>query len=152
MDVQEGYNHFNGKEALAFCRERHNLPDGDNQRGKNQQALLTGLIRSTMSPKILIHANGMINSVAGNADTNMSEKQMKVLIRMQLDTLAGWDIESVAAVGDSSGKKRCYSYNEETYELSGELSHKVYHLGQKVRVRVADADALKRTVDFTVVE
>ena len=45
-----------------------------------------------------------------------------------------------------------YSYNEETYELSGELSHKVYHLGQKVRVRVADADALKRTVDFTVVE
>ena len=45
-----------------------------------------------------------------------------------------------------------YSYNEETYELSGELSHKVYHLGQKVRGRVADADALKRTVDFTVVE
>lgn len=45
-----------------------------------------------------------------------------------------------------------YSYNEETYELSGELSKKVYHLGQKVRVRVADADALRRTVDFTVVE
>ena len=45
-----------------------------------------------------------------------------------------------------------YSYNEETYELSGELSQKVYHLGQKVRVRVADADALRRTVDFTVVE
>lgn len=21
MDVQEGYNHFNGKEALAFCRK-----------------------------------------------------------------------------------------------------------------------------------
>ena len=63
-----------------------------------------------MSPKILIRANGMINSVAGNADTNMSEKQMKALIRMQLDTLAGWDIESIAAVGDSSGKRRCYSY------------------------------------------
>ena len=31
-------------------------------------------------------------------------------------------------------------------------SKKVYHLGQKVTVRVADADALKRTVDFSVVE
>ena len=38
MDVQEGYNHFNGEEALAFCRERHNVPGGDNQRGKDQQA------------------------------------------------------------------------------------------------------------------
>lgn len=110
VDVKKGENHFTGKEALAFVRERKALAEGDNQRGKNQQALLTGLIRSTMSPKLLIHANGMINSVAGNADTNMSEKQMKSLIRMQLDTLDGWEIESVAAIGDSSGKRKCYSY------------------------------------------
>lgn len=45
MDAQEGYNHFNGKEALAFCRERHNLPDGDNQRGKNQQAVITAMLK-----------------------------------------------------------------------------------------------------------
>lgn len=110
VEVKEGENHFNGKEALAFVRERKALKAGDNQRGKNQQALLTGLIKSTMSPKILLHANGMINSVAGNADTNMSEKQMKSLIRMQLDTLQGWEIESVAATGDDSGKRQCYSY------------------------------------------
>ena len=29
---------------------------------------------------------------------------------------------------------------------------KVYHLGQKIRVRVADADAVKRSVDFTIAE
>ena len=45
-----------------------------------------------------------------------------------------------------------YEFDEENYELRGELTKKVYHLGQKVCVRVADADALKRTVDFTVVE
>ena len=111
MDVKEGKNHFNGKEALAFVRERKALATGDNQRGKNQQALLSGLIRETMSPKILFHANSMINSVAGNADTNMSEKQMKALIRMQLGDLKGWEIESVAAAGDDTGKKRCYSYS-----------------------------------------
>lgn len=111
VEVKEGKNHFNGKEALAFVRERKALKTGDNQRGKNQQALLTGLIRETMSLKILLHANSMINSVAGNADTNMSERQMKALIRMQLGDLKGWEIESVAAAGDDTGKKRCYSYS-----------------------------------------
>ncbi len=111
VDVKEGKNHFSGKEALAFVRERKALADGDNQRGKNQQALLTGLIKKTMSPMILFRANGMINSVAGNSETNMSEKQIKSLIRMQLDDLKGWDIESIAALGDDSGKKYCYSYS-----------------------------------------
>lgn len=111
VEVQEGKNHFNGKEALAFVRERKALADGDNQRGKNQQALLTGLIKKTMSPMILFRANGMINSVAGNSETNMSEKQIKSLIRMQLNDLKGWDIESVAALGDDSGKEYCYSYS-----------------------------------------
>ena len=45
-----------------------------------------------------------------------------------------------------------YTFDEENYELSGELTKKIYHLGQKVRVHVADADALSRTVDFTIVE
>ena len=45
-----------------------------------------------------------------------------------------------------------YTFDEENYELSGELTKKIYHLGQKVRVRVADADALSKTVDFTIVE
>ena len=45
-----------------------------------------------------------------------------------------------------------YTFDEENYELSGELTKKIYHLGQKVRVRVTDADALSRTVDFTIVE
>ena len=45
-----------------------------------------------------------------------------------------------------------YAFDQESYELKGELTKKTYHLGQKVRIRVADADALKRTVDFTVIE
>lgn len=111
VDVQKGKNHFNGKEALAFVRERKAFKTGDNQRGKNQQALLTGLLKEAMSPKILFHANGMINSVAGNADTNMSERQIKSLVRMQMSKMKGWDIESVAAEGDGSGKQHCYSYS-----------------------------------------
>lgn len=111
VDVQKGKNHFNGKEALAFARERKAFKTGDNQRGKNQQALMTGLLNEAMSPKILFHANSMINSVAGNADTNMSERQIKSLVRMQVSNMKGWDIESIAATGDDSGKQYCFSYS-----------------------------------------
>ena len=111
VEVKDGKNHFTGKEALAFVRERKALAVGDNQRGKNQQALLTGLIKQAISPMIIFQANDMINSVTGNAETNMSEAQIKSLIRMQIGDMKGWEIESMAATGDDSGKKNCYSYS-----------------------------------------
>lgn len=111
VEVQEGKNHFNGKQALAFVRERKAFIDGDNQRGKNQQALLTALIKEIISPMIVFEANEIINCITGNAETNMSEAQIKSLLYMQLDDMKGWEIESVAATGDDSGKQNCYSYS-----------------------------------------
>lgn len=111
VEIKKGMNHLDGKEALAFVRERKAFVDGDHQRGKNQQALLTALIKKMVSPMILVQASEMIDCVVGNAETNMSEQQMKQLIRMQLYDLEGWEIESVAATGDDSGKQYCYSYS-----------------------------------------
>lgn len=111
VDIKEGKNHLNGKQALAFVRERKAFLSGDNQRGRNQQILLEALIKKLISPKFVVQANDVIDSVVGNAETNMSEVQMKSLIRMQLDDLEGWEIESVAATGDDSGKQYCYSYS-----------------------------------------
>ena len=45
-----------------------------------------------------------------------------------------------------------YIFDEENYELRGELTKKVYGMGQKVRVRVEDADASLKTIDFVLVE
>lgn len=44
-----------------------------------------------------------------------------------------------------------YVFDQESYELRGEMTKKVYKLGDKVRVRVADADKLLKTVDFELV-
>ena len=44
-----------------------------------------------------------------------------------------------------------YVFDQETYELRGEMTKKVYKLGAKVRVRVADADKMLKTVDFELV-
>lgn len=97
--VRKGMNEFDGEEALSFSRERKNLPDGDNQRGKNQQAVIVAMIKKMISPKILMSASSIIDSVSGNVETNMSESQIQSLIKMQLNEGGSWNICSVAAEG-----------------------------------------------------
>ena len=41
-----------------------------------------------------------------------------------------------------------YNFIEQTYEMVGEHTGKTYKLGEKVRVRVSDADKLLRTINF----
>ena len=45
-----------------------------------------------------------------------------------------------------------YYYNEETYEMYGVETGKVYQMGQRVKVRVLDADKETRTIDFCIGE
>ena len=45
-----------------------------------------------------------------------------------------------------------FIYNEERREAIGELSHKTYKIGDKVKIRVADANKLIRRIDFEIVE
>lgn len=45
-----------------------------------------------------------------------------------------------------------YDYNERQYEMVGEYTGRIYKMGQRVYVRVIDADRLSRTIDFEIVE
>ena len=108
--VNKGINQLDGKEVLAFCRERHNLPGGDNDRGRHQQAVLTAMIKKMMSPAMLRGATDIIKSVSDGVDTNFSMEQIQVLIKEQLKHGGAWNIYSVAAEGNpASERKLCYS-------------------------------------------
>ena len=50
----KGINHMNGKQALAFSRERKAFSDGDRQRGKNQQKVIIAILNKTLSSTTLI--------------------------------------------------------------------------------------------------
>ena len=114
MDVSQGYNHFNGKEALAFSRERKNLEDGDNQRGKNQQAVITAMLKKALSPTMLLQAAGIMDEVSEGVETNISKSQINSLIKYQLGKNARWSIQSVAAAGTAS-REYCYSTTDPLY-------------------------------------
>lgn len=108
MNVSKGMNHFNGKQALAFSRERQNVDGGDFQRGKDQQEVITAMIKKAISPAILTAANGILSSVSGNVDTNMSQGQIQELVKTQLADGAAWNIKSMAATG-TGDQQQCYS-------------------------------------------
>ena len=112
VEVQEGYNHFDGEQALAFSRERHNLADGDNQRGKNQQAVITAMLKKVLSPTLLLKANSILNQISQDVQTNVSQSQINSLIRYQLNTNAKWNIESVAAEG-TGAQDYCYTTGDQ---------------------------------------
>lgn len=51
----------------------------------------------------------------------------------------------------STLKDDFYAYNEGTFEMVGERFNKHYKLGQTVKIRVINADVLRRTIDFELV-
>lgn len=108
IHVNEGTNYFDGKSALAFCRERHALADGDNARGRHQQAVITAMIKKMMSPAMLRGATEIIDSVSDGVDTNFTMEQIQSLVKTQLRKNPEWHIYSVTAEG-TGAKQTCYS-------------------------------------------
>ena len=45
-----------------------------------------------------------------------------------------------------------YTFDQEAYELRGDMTGKVFRLGQKLKVRVTDADPMTKTIDFVIAE
>lgn len=105
---QQGINTLNGDQALAFSRERYSFTEGDNQRGRNQEAVLTAILQKAMSPAILTNANQIIASVSDSVETNMTQEDMAKFINMQLSDGASWSIESQAAAG-TGDNQACFS-------------------------------------------
>lgn len=104
----QGVNHLDGDMALAFARERYSFTSGDNQRGRNQEILLTALIQKALSPAILQSMGSLIDTLSSSVETNMSREQMTALISRQLAEGSQWTIESTVAIG-AGDTQACYS-------------------------------------------
>lgn len=94
-----GDNEVNGAEALAFARERYSFIEGDRQRGKNQQAVIRGIIDKITSPAVLNSLGDIPDIIAENVKTNISEKEILSIIRMELDDMAKWTVTTYAVNG-----------------------------------------------------
>ena len=109
-----GVNHLDGKQALAFSRERYSFDEGDQQRVRNQSLVVRGIINKILSPSILNDYENVLDVVSANVETNMPFEDIIALVQMQLKDNAEWKIESYTVVG------------EEAYAYSAMMGRELY--------------------------
>ncbi|MCQ4637208.1 LCP family protein [Anaerovorax odorimutans] len=96
----EGVNHLDGEAALFFARERKSFSDGDQERIKNQQRVLSAILEKvTGSSVILTKYTQLLNAVGDEIQTNLAQKDISSLVRTQLSDLGDWNIESISITG-----------------------------------------------------
>jgi LCP family protein required for cell wall assembly len=112
---KKGMNHLNGTKALSFARERHAFKDGDRQRGKNQQAVITAIIDKVMSSRTLVTKYTTILETLGKSfQTNIDTSKIYELVNMQLDKMPNWEIDSISLDGTDSSN---YTYSYKLQKL-----------------------------------
>lgn len=99
----KGYNYLNGEQALAFSRERYSFAGGDNQRVKNQQAVIEAIIKKVMnSTTILTKYTNILESLEGSFQTNIEQSEISSLVKSQLENMSSWTIKNNALTGTGS--------------------------------------------------
>ncbi len=108
---KKGNNHMDGFHALMFARERYAFKDGDVQRVKDQQKVLTAIIKKvTSSTALVTNFSQILDSVENSFSTNMEPSNINRFIKMQLNDMRGWNIESQNLVGTDLYTKETYTY------------------------------------------
>ena len=123
--VQKGMNHMNGKQALAFARERKAFPSGDNQRIKNQQLVFEALIKkATSSRTMLLNYNNVLSSLKNYFEMSFSSREVRRLVKMQLALNPDWKIFKNTVIGGdgmlptySTGGEYAYVMTQDTESI-----------------------------------
>jgi len=138
-----GMNHLDGKAALYFARERKAFKAQDEERIRNQQIVLKAIIdKITTSPALLTGYPKILDAVEGEMQTNLSNKDIAALVKMQIRDLGGWEIESINISG-TDAMKPTYSMGsrelfvsipkEETVEAAKEKIHEVMYPSENLK-------------------
>lgn len=85
--LDKGYQKLNGEQALALARHRHSLPLGDFQRVQHQQLVVEAMLKELKNIKSIDDFYKILDDVAKNIDTNMSNKQILSLYNVAKDIL-----------------------------------------------------------------
>lgn len=103
LNVNEGINHLNAEQALAYARERYSYTEGDRQRTKNQQQVLMGIVKEATKPSVITNYAAIMDTMANTFSTTMSNAEITDLIKYQLNNNPTWKMEQymVDGTGDT---------------------------------------------------
>ena len=99
---QPGLLHMNSEDALMFVRERYGLTGGDNDRGKNQEKVITAIIKKLTSKEGLSNYQSVIKDLSQSIQTNMPIETAMGLANEQLSAGKDYNVASQALTGTGS--------------------------------------------------
>ncbi len=117
----QGENFVNGEQALVFARERYAFQEGDRQRGRNQMAVIEGVINKALSPELLKNYTSVLSGMEGSFETNVPYDVIATLVRDQLNEGGSWNIVSFSVDGTGDTQKP-YSMSQAAYVMVPDYS------------------------------
>ena len=136
FNVNKGINHMNGKQALAYARERYAYSNGDVHRVQNQQQVLAAVLEKIMSDKsILLKYDSLLNSFSDLYRTDMPRDLIALLVKNQLNDMKSFKIERQYVLGVGS--------RSETYSMPGV---KLYVMNPDMSSVMRVSDKIKEVV------
>lgn len=117
----QGENYMNGEQALVFARERFAFQEGDRQRGKNQMAVIQGVVNKALSPELLKNYSSVLSSLDGCFGTNISYEEIAELLQKQLKEGGSWNIVTYSVNGTGATEKP-YSMSQKAYVMVPDYS------------------------------
>ena len=112
----KGENFMDGDAALAFCRERYAFATGDNQRGKNQLAVIRGVLNKCLSTDMLLHYTDVLDAVEDSFETSVPYDVISSLVRSQISDGSDWNIVSYSVTG-TGDRQVPYSMSQSVYVM-----------------------------------
>ena len=98
-----GNNKVDGKCALAFARERYAYATGDKHRGENQEQVITKVFEKISTSSTLINDySKILKALDGTFETSLEQDDITSLVKMQIDDMAKWTINSYNVSGKGS--------------------------------------------------
>lgn len=114
-EFQKGIHHFDGKQALAYSRERYSLREGDVGRARHQQQVIRAILKQLLSPAILNNYATLLGAIEGNFVTNFGFSDITKFVQKQIQELPSWSVETMVLTGTDSEEltytfPKAYSY------------------------------------------
>ena len=97
-----GLVHLDADKALGFVRERYGLASGDHDRGKNQEKVITAIIKKLTSKEGLANYQSVIKELSASIQTNMPIETAMGLANEQLSAGKDYNVTSQALTGTGS--------------------------------------------------
>ena len=102
FDFPVGDIQMNSEQALGFVRERYDLDGGDNDRGKNQEKVISAILNKLASLKSVSNFTSIVNNLQDSVQTNISLDTINALANTQLDSGSKFTVTSQAVTGTGS--------------------------------------------------